>query len=108
MNADSPAPVDQVRAGADFPAAVDFEHPPGSPASDETDVSLRAYLASRSDAHLSAYNATWTDAEVIEWDGNFRSDGCLMLVCCERDIDVAEFRAALEEHVRLRHLRPGA
>jgi hypothetical protein len=38
----------------------------------------------------------------MEWDGNFRSDGGLMLVCCERDVDVGEFRRVLEEHRRLR------
>ena len=30
---------------------------------------------------------------------NFRSDGALMLVCCERDVEIAEFRAVLEEHL---------
>jgi len=38
----------------------------------------------------------------MEWDGNFRSDGALMLVCCERDVDVAEFRRVLEEHLAFR------
>jgi hypothetical protein len=46
----------------------------------------------------------WTDEQVSQWDGNFRSDGALMLVCCERDIDVTDFRHALHEH--LRHPRP--
>ena len=38
----------------------------------------------------------------MEWDGNFRSDGSLMLVCCERDIDVTEFRRVLAEHIKYR------
>jgi hypothetical protein len=33
----------------------------------------------------------------MEWDGNFRSDGALMLVCCERDVDVVEYRRVLEQ-----------
>ena len=75
---------------------VDFEHwPPGEPL-DETDVSLRAYLARLSDARLAEYDPTWTDEQVMEWDGNFRSDGGLMLVCCERDVDVHEYRHVLE------------
>jgi hypothetical protein len=41
---------------------------------------------------------------VIEWDGNFRSDGALMLVCCERDVEIDEYRAVLEEHIRRRGL----
>ncbi len=81
-----------------------FEHPPGSEPLDETDVSLRAYLSRLSDEHLSRYDPAWTDGEVVQWDGNFRSDGNLMLVCCERDVDVAEFRRVLEEHLRLRGL----
>ena len=66
---------------------------------DETDVNLRAYLESLSAEHLAQFNPDWTDDEVKEWDGNFRSDGALMLVCCERDVEIAEFRAVLEEHL---------
>ena len=67
---------------------------------DETDVNLCAYLEGLSPEHLAQYNPDWTDDEVKEWDGNFRSDGALMLVCCERDVEIAEFRAVLEEHLR--------
>lgn len=83
---------------------TDYEHPPGSGPMDETDVSLRAYLAGRSDDHLSRYDPNWTDEQVVEWDGNFRNDGSLMLVCCERDVDVTEFREVLQDHLRLRGL----
>ena len=81
---------------------VDFEHVPSGMPMDETDVSLRAYLAGLSDAHLVAYDPAWTDERVREWDGNFRSDGALMLVCCERDVDVREFRQVLEEYLAYR------
>ena len=83
---------------------MDYEHLPGDGLLDETDVSLRAYLARISDEWLAQYDPAWTDDEVVEWDGNFRSDGALMLVCCERDIDVTEFRRALEEHLLHRRL----
>ena len=83
---------------------MDYEHLPGDGPLDETDVSLRAYLARLSDDHLFEYDPSWTDEQVRTWDGNFRSDGALMLVCCERDIDVTEFRLALEEHLRHRRL----
>lgn len=82
--------------------STDFERPPGAAPMDETDVNLRAYLSRLSDAHLAAYDPAWSDEDVIKWDGNFRSDGALMLVCCERDVDVAEFRRVLEEHLRIR------
>ena len=67
---------------------------------DETDVNLRAYLESLTAEHMAKYNSGWTDDEVKEWDGNFRSDGALMLVCCERDVEIGEFRRVLEEHIR--------
>jgi len=81
---------------------MDYEHLPGDQRLDETDVSLRAYLARLTDEHLAQYNPSWTDEQVQAWDGNFRSDGALMLVCCERDIDVADFRRALAQHLRYR------
>jgi len=73
----------------------------GSPP-DETDINLRAYLSRISAEHLLEYDPAWNDDQVMEWDGNFRSDGALMLVCCERDIEIEEFRTVLEEHIRRR------
>ena len=81
---------------------LNFEHLPGDGPLDETDVSLRAYLARLTDDHLVEYQPAWSDEEVIQWDGNFRSDGGLMLTCCERDVDVAEFRQVLERHIAYR------
>ncbi|HEY2414930.1 MAG TPA: hypothetical protein VGI40_21980 [Pirellulaceae bacterium] len=82
---------------------MDYEHLPGDGPLDETDVSLRGYLASLSDEHLAQYDPAWSDEQVMAWDGNFRSDGALMLVCCERDIDIVDFRKALEQHLQFRH-----
>ena len=76
------------------------QKPPVEIQMDETDVNLRAYLEGLSAEHLAKYNPEWTDEEVVEWDGNFRSDGALMLVCCERDVDIEEFREVLEKHIR--------
>ena len=84
---------------------IDYEHLPAGEPTDETDLSLRAYLARLSDEHLSEYDPQWSDEQVIAWDGNFRSDGALMLVCCERDVGVDEFRGALEQHLVHRGLR---
>ncbi len=79
-----------------------FEQLPGNEPRDETDYSLRGYVARIPEDKLSAYDPSWTDEQVIGWDGNFRSDGGLMLVCCERDVDVHEFRAVLEEYLAFR------
>lgn len=84
------------------PNELDYEHLPPDVAMDETDVSLRSYLAGLSEEHLSKYDPSWTDQQVMNWDGNFRSDGALMLVCCERDVEVEEFRRVLQEHMRYR------
>jgi hypothetical protein len=81
---------------------MDYEHLPGDEPLDESEVNLRAYLARLSDEHLARYDPDWTDDQVRQWDGNFRSDGALMLVCCERDIDVTDFRRALAQHLRYR------
>jgi hypothetical protein len=81
---------------------MDYEHLQGDGRLDETDVSVRAYLTRLSDKHLEQYDAAWTDEQVQAWDGNFRSDGALMLVCCERDVDVTEFRRVLAQHLRHR------
>jgi hypothetical protein len=48
------------------------------------------------------YRQEWTDEQVVEWDGNFRSDGALFLTCCERDVEVAEYRRVLEECIDYR------
>src|SRR5579883_2907226 len=84
------------------PSAVDFEHFPAGTPMDETDVSLRSYIARLPEEHLARYDPSWTDEQVMAWDGNFRNDGALMLVCCERDVDVAEFRRVLEEFLTFR------
>ena len=81
---------------------VDFERLLGDQPPDETDLSLRAYLAGLCAEHLAQYDASWSDEQVLAWDGTFRSDGALMLVCCERDVDVTEYRRVLEEHLRFR------
>lgn len=84
---------------------ADPERLPDDPPLDETDVNLRAYIARLPDEHLAEYDPSWPDDRVVAWDGNFRSDGALMLVCCERDVDVEEFRRVLE---RLLATRPEA
>jgi hypothetical protein len=84
---------------------VKYERLPEGKAMDETDFSLRYHFAEMSDERLREYDPSWSDEKLMEWDGDFRNDGNLMLVCCERDIDVAEYRAVLEEHIKFRGLK---
>ena len=79
---------------------VNFESLPGLPPGDETDVSLRAYVSRIPPEKLALYDPDWSDSQVMEWDGNFRSDDNLMLVCCERDVSVQDFRGVLEEYIQ--------
>ena len=85
---------------------LNYERLPEGQAMDETDISLRAYLAGLDDSRLSQYDPSWSDEQVIAWDGNFRDDGALMLVCCERDVEIDEFREVLVEHMQFRQIAP--
>jgi hypothetical protein len=73
-----------------------FEQEPWDEPPDETSVNLRAYFDRFPDEKLRQYRSEWTDEQVREWDGEFRDDGCLMILCCERDVDVEEYRRTLE------------
>jgi hypothetical protein len=79
-----------------------FEQEPWEEPPDETSVNLRAYFDRMPDEQMQQYRPEWSDGQVIAWDGNFRDDGCLMLVCCERDVEVTEYRRVLEECLRYR------
>jgi hypothetical protein len=75
-----------------------FEQEPwGDERPDETSINLRAYFDRMADDKMREYSADWRDEEVIAWDGNFRDDGALMIACCERDVDVGEYRRVLEQ-----------
>ena len=74
-----------------------FEHEPRAEPGDETRVNLRAYFDRVPDEKMLEYSPDWSDEKVVEWDGNFRDDGCLMVMCCERDVDIQEYRQVLEE-----------
>lgn len=84
-----------------------FEEEPTDQPMDETGVNLRAYFDRMDDEKMQQYSPDWTDEQVIEWDGNFRDDGELMMFCCERDVEVKEYREVLEECIRYRdRVRP--
>ena len=80
--------------------ATDFERWPGNEPLDETDINLRAYVSRLPAEKLAQYDPNWTDEQVVAWDGNFRSDDALMLVCCERDVGVREFRDVVEGYLK--------
>jgi hypothetical protein len=81
---------------------INYELLPADVERDETDVNLRSYFSRMSDERLREYSPAWTDEQTITWDGNFRCDGALFLICSERDIDIHEYRRVLAEHISLR------
>ena len=82
-----------------------FEQAPTEEPLDETSINLRAYFDRMPDGKMQQYDPSWADEEVLKWDDNFRDDGFLMLVCCERDVDLKEYRAVLEECLLYRKQR---
>ena len=79
-----------------------FEQEPRAEPGDETSVNLRAYFDRMPDEKMREYSRDWTDDQVVEWDGNFRDDGELMLLCTEREVEIEEYRAVLEEAIAYR------
>ncbi|HVT94964.1 MAG TPA: hypothetical protein VHD76_19090 [Bryobacteraceae bacterium] len=70
---------------------------------DETSYNLRAYFDRMPDEKFRQYRPEWTDDELVEWAGDFKDDGTLMIACCEREIDVVEYRRVLELAVEYRN-----
>lgn len=79
-----------------------FEQDPTDERMDETSYNLRAYFDRMADDKLREYSRSWGEERLMEWDGNFKSDGDLLLPCCERDVDVGEYRRVLEQCIRYR------
>jgi hypothetical protein len=80
-----------------------FEQEPTNEALDETGVNLRAYFDRIDDTQMQQYRSEWTDEQVIEWDGNFKDDGTLFILCCERDVEIDEYRHVLEQAIAYRN-----
>ena len=82
--------------------AWNFEQDPSDEGMDETSYNLRAYFDRMADDKLRQYSRAWSDQQLTEWDGNFKSEGDLLLPCSERDVDVAEYRRVLEQCISYR------
>lgn len=70
---------------------------------DETSTNLRAYFDRMDDEKMRQYDPAWSDDKIIQWDGNFTSEGALLVPCCERDIDVQEYRQVIERAIAYRN-----
>lgn len=79
-----------------------FEQHGSKEPGDETSVNLRAYFDRIPDEKMQQYSSSWDDQQVMEWDGNFKNDGELLLPCSERDVEMSEYRKVLEECIKYR------
>lgn len=82
--------------------AWNFEQEPWEESPDETSVNLRAYFDRLPDDKLSQYTPSWSDDELIAWDGNFTEEAALLLPCSERAVEAGEYRRVLEQCLRYR------
>ena len=79
-----------------------FEQEPWSEPHDEASVNLRAYFDRMPDEKMRQYSPDWSDAQLMDWDGNFKNDGTLMIACCERDVDPDEYRRVIAQAIAYR------
>jgi len=80
-----------------------FETDPPFEEMTETGINLCAYFDALPDAKLSTFDPAFTDEQLMEWDGNFTSDGELLLPCCEsEEVDVAMYRRFIAACMRYR------
>ena len=79
-----------------------FELEPYDEPTDETGINLRAYFDLMPDEKMRQYSAAWSNEQLMAWDGNFRNDGALMIACCERDVEVEEYRRVIEQSIGYR------
>ena len=80
-----------------------FEQQPSGQPLDETSINLRAYFDRMPDEKMRQYSPGWSDEQVIAWDDNFTDEGNLMILCCERDVEIEEYRRVIEECIAYRN-----
>jgi hypothetical protein len=80
-----------------------FEQEPWPGDHDETAINLRAYFDRMRDEKMRRYDPAWTDEQIVDWDGNFTTDGNLLLGCSERDVEVEEYRRVIHKAIAYRN-----
>jgi len=80
-----------------------FESEPPFEEMSETGINLCAYFDAMPDAKLRTFDPAFSDDELMAWDGNFTSDGDLLLPCCEsEEVDVSMYRRFIAACMRYR------
>ena len=80
-----------------------FEGEPPFEPRTEAGINLCAYFDAMPDAKLTAFDPGMSDEELMRWDGNFKSDGDMLLPCTEsEEVGVAMYRRYIAECIRYR------
>lgn len=80
-----------------------FEGEPPFEPRTEAGINLAAYFDGMPDAKLRAFDPGMSDEALMAWDGNFKSDGDMLLPCTEsEDVDVEMYRRYIAECIRYR------
>lgn len=84
------------------------DEPPFEPRT-EAGINLCAYFDGMPDAKLRSYNPAMSDEALMEWDGNFKSDGDMLLPCVEsEEVDVEMYRRYIAACIKYRDRVRGA
>lgn len=80
-----------------------FEGEKPFPEMSETGVNLCAYFDAMPDAKLNTYDPGFSDDALMAWDGNFTSDGAMLLPCCEsEEVEPDMYRRYIDACIRYR------
>jgi hypothetical protein len=80
-----------------------FEGEPPFEPRTEAGINLCAYFDGMPDAKLKTFDPAMSDDALMRWDGNFKSDGDMLLPCVEsEEVDVEMYRRYIAENIRYR------
>lgn len=80
-----------------------FEGEPAFEARTEAGINLCAYFDGMPDAKLRAFDPSMSDDALMRWDGNFKSDGDMLLPCTEsEEVDVEMYRRYIAQCILYR------
>lgn len=80
-----------------------FEGEPKFEPMSETGINLCAYFDAMPDAKLKTWNPGFSDDELMEWDGNFTTEGEMLLPCSESDdVDPEMYRRFIAQVIKYR------
>ena len=80
-----------------------FEGEPPFEPRTEAGINLCAYFDGMPDAKLRTFDPAMSDEDLMRWDGNFKSDGDMLLPCVEsEEVDVEMYRRYIAQCIRYR------